>query len=332
MKSFLLIVLTNLSAVAALAQVAKTVVVEHFTNSRCGVCAGQNPSFNTNLVANPGVMRISYHPTSPYVNCVFAQHNVAENDARTNFYGVYGSTPRLAIMGSPISNSPNPYQNPNLYNPYQGQTSPYRLKIYQQKEADTIRVRCVLSSIGQPGAAELRIYVAAAEDTIFLTTPNGEGRHYNVFRKTFFGSNGLVFSPPAQGDSLVWEGKMARHQAWNFNRIFAFGILQNAATRALEQSDFADPKTNTITSKSGTLHQTPLDMKLFPNPSVSGFRLANIATTNSELTIYDATGKLVLAEKVSDGEQEFGQLLPAGLYKVRLTTETQNLHSTWIKY
>lgn len=316
MKSFLFASLIGLFSGSAIAQVSKKVVVEHFTNSKCGVCAGQNPSFNTNLVANPGVVRISYHPTSPYSSCVFAAHNPSENDARTNFYGIYGSTPRLAIMGSPISNSPNPYQNPNLYNTYQGQTSPYSLRIYQQKDADSIRVRCVLTSIGQPEAGQLRIYSAVAEDTIFQTTPNGEARHYNVFRKTFFGPNGQTFSPPAQGDSLVWEGKMAKNQAWNFNRIFAYALVQNVANRALQQSDFAKPADQTLTSNSDLLSRSGIE--IFPNPSADWVSIRLKEKSNLKAELLDVQGKRLKSISSTGTEEVSFSIEKPGVYFLKM--------------
>jgi hypothetical protein len=35
------------------AQVTKKIIVEHFTNTKCSVCASRNPGFHTNLNVNP---------------------------------------------------------------------------------------------------------------------------------------------------------------------------------------------------------------------------------------------------------------------------------------
>ena len=76
-------------------QVEKTVVVEHFTNTKCGICASKNPAFYDVLNDYPNVLHIAYHPSSPYSTCAFSMHNHAENDARANYYGVYGPTPQF---------------------------------------------------------------------------------------------------------------------------------------------------------------------------------------------------------------------------------------------
>lgn len=100
--------------------VAKKVIVEHFTNSRCGVCASKNPSLFTNLTSHPDILHISYHPSSPYSSCVFSQSNPAENDSRTNFYGIFGGTPRIVIQGDVISSSTN-FGSSTLFTAYEDQ-------------------------------------------------------------------------------------------------------------------------------------------------------------------------------------------------------------------
>jgi len=316
MKTFIIILVTCFFSLAASSQTPKSVVVEHFTNSRCSVCAGQNPAFNNNLAANPGVMRISYHPTSPYANCIFAQHNPSENDARTNFYGLYGSTPRLAVNGSPLSNSPNPFQNPNLYVPYQNQTSPFRLKLEQEKESDTLKIRCVLTSISEPVNGSLRLFAAVAEDTVFYSSPNGENRHYNVFRKTFFGSDGITFTAPPEGDSLVWEGKIGRNQVWNFSRIFAYAIVQNVSDRLLQQSDFTKPADQTITDVKNSISQT--EFQIFPNPGTGQYKIRLKEMVELKAELLDAQGRQVYVIPPSiTSEADFSVNKP-GIYFLKL--------------
>jgi hypothetical protein len=316
MKTFIIILITCFFSLAASSQTPKSVVVEHFTNSRCSVCAGQNPAFNNNLAANPGVMRISYHPTSPYASCIFAQHNPSENDARTNFYGLYGSTPRLAVNGSPLSNSPNPFQNPNLYVPYQNQTSPFRLKLEQEKESDTLKIRCVLTSISDPVNGSLRLFAAVAEDTVFYSSPNGENRHYNVFRKTFFGSDGITFTAPPEGDSLVWEGKIGRNQVWNFSRIFAYAIVQNVSDRLLQQSDFTKPADQTITDVKNSISQT--EFQIFPNPGTGQYKIRLKEMVELKAELLDAQGRQVYVIPPSiTSEADFSVNKP-GIYFLKL--------------
>src|SRR4051812_23780642 len=106
-RLFLNVFLLCVTSHFAGAQVPKKIVVEHFTNTNCSICASKNPGFYANLSSQPNIQHIAVHPSSPYPACMLSQHNVTENDARTNYYGVYGSTPRFIINGELIAPSVN---------------------------------------------------------------------------------------------------------------------------------------------------------------------------------------------------------------------------------
>lgn len=295
-----------------LAQVSNPVVVEHFTNTRCSVCAGQNPSFNNILTQNPQVMRIAYHPTSPYQNCLLAQHNVAENDARTNWYGIYGSTPRLAIMGAAISNNPNPYQNPNLYESYTGGTSPFETRIQQWKTADSTGVRVVVRRTAGGGNSDLRVWCAVAEDTVFYNSPNGESRHYNVFRRSFSGHPGWSINLSSPGDSVVLTGKLARHAAWNFDRIFAFALVQDGSTKALRQSAFTPARPLVLTDSEKALQENQL--QVYPQPSNGKITIDGI---KEEIQLWSMNGKWIQTLRTNQGPRQEVQVPQPGMYILR---------------
>jgi hypothetical protein len=304
------------------AQVAKTVVVEHFTNTRCGVCADQNPSFFQNLALNPGVKHIAYHPTSPYSNCLFAQHNVAENNGRTNYYNLFGSTPRLAINGAPISNNPNPYINPNLYDNVSSQTSSFIVRTRQTKEEDTIRIRIVLETIAVHSFSEARLYAGVAEDTVFYNAPNGENRHYNVFRKSFFGPSGIVINPAQNiGDSVVFESKLERNMVWDFNRIFAFATLQDASNRALIQADFAKPGDNTILTSIKAKPDKDPEIEIFPNPAEDYFTIRTSKKSKIQVRVIDLNGKILQELETSGGIEISTSILKPGIYTIQTTID-----------
>src|SRR6185436_4956285 len=105
MKRFLLYIFISMTFGTGLAQVPKKTVVEHFTNTKCSVCAARNPGFNANLNHQANVIRLAIHPSSPYSGCLLYNQNATDNDARTNYYGVYGGTPRLVINGNVVPNS-----------------------------------------------------------------------------------------------------------------------------------------------------------------------------------------------------------------------------------
>ncbi len=71
-----------------MAQTELIVVVEHFTNTRCGICASRNPAFKENVANHPKVLSITIHPSRPYSSCELHKHNPGDNDSRTNYYDI----------------------------------------------------------------------------------------------------------------------------------------------------------------------------------------------------------------------------------------------------
>jgi hypothetical protein len=146
MKNILFLVMLALAYTSS-AQVQKTVLVEHFTNSRCGVCANKNPGLYQNLASHPDVLHIAFHPSAPYASCIFSQYNPVENDNRTKFYSIYGGTPWIVINGQVQSSGTN-FGNPALFDPFYGETTPFSLYIKEFRyEEDNIRIEVTLRSV-----------------------------------------------------------------------------------------------------------------------------------------------------------------------------------------
>ena len=90
-----------LTASTLFGQVKRYALLEHFTNTLCGSCASQNPSFFSTIrvETNTDVHHISYHWRTPYQNCIYYQANPVPQDARADYYSVPGS-PRVSLNGA----------------------------------------------------------------------------------------------------------------------------------------------------------------------------------------------------------------------------------------
>lgn len=291
-----------MTGLCAFAQIPKKVVVEHFTNTKCSICAGRNPGFYSNLNNQQNVLHLAIHPSSPYPACVLSQHNVTENDARTNYYGVYGSTPRLVIQGVAIATSAN-YSSASIFTPYLNQLSPASIKITQAKYGnDSIRSRVVIKTEGTHTLGALKLFVALAEDTVFYTGSNGESMHFDVFRKSLSGASGIAVTLPATiGDSVVFSMASTANTAWNFSRIFTMAILQDATTREVVQSEMAAAGSDqSVPTGIGITSAATSPIVRFINDNFQ----KNIAiwegwqNGNSDFTLYDITGRKLLRETV----------------------------------
>lgn len=277
----------------AFSQVPKKVVVEHFTNTKCSVCASRNPGFYTNYNTQSGVIHLAVHPSSPYSACVLSQHNVVENDARTNYYGVYGSTPRLVIQGVVISSGAN-YSSSSIFTPYLGQLSPASIKIVQSKYGnDSIRSRIVVKTEATHSLPGLSLFVALAEDTINYTGSNGESVHYDVFRKSLTGPTGITLTLPAViGDSVVYSMSSTINGAWNFSKIFTLAILQETGSKAVVQSQNISINTNTIPTGVSDIYGSTTNITCFVTGNGVMLNQEKF-TENSSITIYDLMGRVL---------------------------------------
>ena len=303
-------------------QVPKKVVVEHFTNTKCSICASRNPGFYTNLNSQTGIIHLAVHPSSPYSGCLLNQHNVSENDARTNYYGIYGSTPRLVIQGVVISSQAD-YSSASIFTPYFGQTSPASIKIVQSKYGnDSIRSRIVIKTEANHSLGNLKLFVALAEDVITYTGSNGEPMHYDVFRKSLTGATGSVINLPATvGDSVVFTMASSINGDWDYSKIFTLAILQDAVTKAVIQSQSIPASSNAVATGILGLNSAVANINVFVKEKKIVVEQNNVSE-KIQINIYGIAGKLLLSKSLENKYEEVEMSENAlGIYFYHITSK-----------
>lgn len=292
MKSKVSLVSALIFSVVGLSQVPKKIVVEHFTNTKCSICASRNPGFFNNYDTENSqetMIHLAIHPSSPYNTCVLYQQNPDGNDDRTNYYGILGSTPRLVISGEIIPSSSS-YNSPTLFAPYLNETSPISLTLEQQKFGnDSIRIRIVIRTEASHSLSSQNLYVVLAEDTVFYNAPNGENQHYDVFRTALLGNTGTTISVPSTvGDSLVFMKTVSVDAAWDVSRVFAMAILQNVSDKSVTQAEALKSTSSGVISGFANTVKPDFGIKIYPNPAYN-----EVFVSVSEVTsfiIYDVGG------------------------------------------
>lgn len=311
MKHFFFYALFVAFAVSAQAQVVRTSVVEHFTNTSCSVCANQNNGFYNIINNYPNTLHISFHPSSPYQNDFFNQQNSAENDARTNFYDVYGGTPQLVLDGLPIQGS-----TLNTSLSIAGNFPTYFTLSLQQKQtaAHSFETFVVIKKMAADTTQTALLFVGVVEDTIYQTTQNGETVHYNVFRKALTATTGNVVSLPQMiGDSVIIPFTFTSPAQWDTAQLHTMGILQKLNKRVIN----AAKTVNTSTFAAGIpFHpQATQSSLLYPNPSYNGIVTANLEM--DVLQIHTLDGKLMWEQKEIEKDKALSiSSLPTGLYLI----------------
>lgn len=322
MKSKLTLLFAILStSLTSFGQVPKKVVVEHFTNTLCSICASRNPGFYTNYnTENSGNMiHLAIHPSSPYSACVFNKHDKTANDDRTKYYGVFGSTPRLVINGNTISNSTS-FNNASLFTPYIGEMSPIGIKLSQQKFGiDSVRVKIVLKVMSTHSLGTQNLFVVLAENVIQYNAPNGEREHYDVFRRSLYGTTGMsVTLPTTVGDSLVFIKTVAAHADWDMAEIFALAILQNESDKKVTQSEDLLPSDD----ESIVLGIANLDVEsvysIYPNPAKNQLFVSTDYLGNTDYKLVSITGMQLLSGSFSSKLSLDVSSLPKGVYFITM--------------
>lgn len=306
-------------------QQVQTVIVEHFTNSRCSVCAARNPALYDLLNDYPEVLHIAYHPSSPYATCIFSQHNPTENDARTNYYGIYGGTPRVVVQGKVIQPQ-NPLLMASQIEDNLGQEANYSISVEQiQNSGQEADVTIVIKKLGASDET-LNLYAVIAESEINYDAPNGETIHHDVFRKILFD---IPVSLTSIGDSVVLTESYSIHGDWLSNQMYVAAMLQDASSKSILQSKASELLSNPQSVADQKI--TISDNLFVPNPAVDYIRFNN-AFENQFVSaeIYNLQGQKIISV-LNDHIIDVGGLSDGMYIGIARTNDGKLLSSKFLK-
>jgi Secretion system C-terminal sorting domain len=306
-----------ITATASAQQVPLISVVEHFTNTKCGVCASRNPGFNTNVAKFTGMWRITVNPSAPYNTCFLSQQNTATNDARTNYYGIYGGTPRLVANSTVISGGAN-YSDSAVLAPYQNLMSSFAMQASSvYKGTDSITYEIKIKKVDTSTITSAILFTGNVEDTISQNGGNGELEHFNVLRQAI---QETVTLPANVGDSLVLSKTVWLNTIWNKDRINAFAIMQQVGNKKVLQTALGKGIATPVIVIPAAVAKINLSDKpsIYPNPTSDFIRINSTKTYS--YTVINNFGQIVKEGSVSAATPiEIGSLND-GLFLVRLFT------------
>lgn len=287
MKQKLLIVIQILFFNMTFSQeVPKNILVEHFTNTYCSVCASRNPTFYNTIAPYSKVVHLAFHPSSPYAACPLNQHNMTENDARTNYYGIYGGTPRVVMNGVVIPPSSSSLISNAALDAQNNLTSPFDIEIQQfQAGNDSMYSEITINTIATTSVTGANVVILLSEKTLNFNAQNGETVHYDVFRKFL---NNSSESLAANGSIVTFTFGSKIDQEWTPSELTTTVILQNANKEVWqsEQSDQLDFATGISLTKI-------IDEVLYPNPVKDFLHIDNSKQLIKKIEIYSIIGSLV---------------------------------------
>jgi len=272
-------------AASSFAQVPKTVLVEHFTNSYCSVCASRNPGLFANLANFPNALHLSYHPSSPYKQCPLNQYDKEGNDGRTNHYSIYGSTPRVVANGVPLSPQTS-LASSQFIDDIKNEMSDYSIEVNwsQIGPTDSIRidVRVKLESANSQTKGQL--FVGLFQDTVYMISQNGEENPPHVYRGGPLGLK-LINLPTTLGSTEITRIMMAPLSGLEDVPLYAAAIVTNGMGE-YEQSARSASHSSLPTLLKEHSEQA---FTLYPNPSNGA--VFHSLDADIAVRIMDYTGK-----------------------------------------
>ena len=291
-------------------QAKRYVLLEHFTNTRCPICANANPGFyNTIAGYEADVHHIAYHPSVPYSSCIFYQANTEENSARASYYSIF-STPRVFFNGT--SGTSAGQVTASMLDSQVGQTSPLAIQV-TESGATSRQVEVGVFSLGTPPSGDIRLFVAVVEKEIQYNAPNGETLHHDVFRDMLTSKDGDPVSLAAAGGSVTASFNYTIQNNWNANQIYVLAFVQDYATKEVFNSGTPfDPLISSAEEASAGA------MRLYPNPALEEAVVEFPEPAAGILTVRSGLGQVVLTQQAA-GQRSMRvdvRELPAGVYWV----------------
>lgn len=323
MKHFFSLFFLSLGFSALIAQeIPKNPLIEHFTNTFCSVCASRNPAFYNTIDNAPNAVHIAFHPSSPYPTCPLNQHNMTENDARTNFYGIFGGTPRVVLNGNVIP-AANPLLSAMDLELASNETTPFDIQIEQfLVGTDSMYAEIRISTVAPTPITSAGLVVAVNEKELQFAAQNGENMHYDVFRK--FLENGAI-GLPSNGNEITLSYGTRLDAEWNASEITTTAFLQENSNNVL-QAKQSDKLNVPATSISEVIN---VDEAIFPNPAKNFITIDNSSGQLSRVEIYNIIGSQVASidlnseQSVKLNVSDFER----GSYIVRISDITQKLYT-----
>ena len=316
MKKFNILAVLFLSAVTLFGQdgYKKFVLLEHFTNTRCGICGNANPAFYTRWSAYPDdIHHISYHPSFPYSNCAIYQSNPTENSKRATFYNV-PATPYVMKNGGSGSSAGS--TSTSVLNGLVGGKSPV---LVQVSESGTANRSGIVSVFSHPSAAlptgNLTLYVAAVEKEYLYNAPNGETVHHNVFRHMIV--DGQPIQLAASAGKVEQNYAYTLDPSWNDNEMYVMAWVQNSTSKEVYNSG-SSLDAQVLNTK--LLNQSAV--KIAPNPVTDAFTISFDEATKGNVQVFDLLGKAIQSITFENQIQWEVQTasMTKGVYLVRIQT------------
>lgn len=326
-KNLQILLITSVFAIQGYSQAKRFVFMEHFTNSRCGVCAGSNPGYY-NLLNNykGNYHHISIHPPIPYSSCLLYQANKEDQSQRSNFYSILG-TPTIVFNGQTKKSASG--VTAAFLDAEIKKTSAIQL-VVSETGSNAKNAVIEIKTIGQKPNGKYRLYVAITERVLNYASPNGEKVHYDVFRDFASAVNGDEVDLAEQGGSIVKSYPYLIQPSWDEKEIYVVAWVQDETTKEVLNSG---TKFDVV---SATEQLKTLNFSIQPNPVQGKLSLyfPYSSTKNARLIITNLLGKEIYRTPLNLQNNTFEmnvQHFEKGIYFAKIESGGSGFTKKWVK-
>ena len=212
----------------------RVVLMEDFTNTACGPCAGANPNMDAaaDSFGESKLSFVRYHVHWPSNADPFYTANSGENDARRSYYGV-NSVPWIVIDGEKISGTSqiNSKVNARLAIP-----SKLQIDVSGSLGANSGTIDVSIEALDSISQTNLRARIMILESNISYNAPNGETNHRFICRDMVDNANGAAVSLSNQGDTADLSKSFNIGGSWKEEEMTAVVFVQSDTTKEVLQS------------------------------------------------------------------------------------------------
>ncbi len=224
----------------------RKILIEEATNTSCGPCAAQNPSFQQFIRNNfDKVIPLIYHAWWPGKNDPMYLEDTLMNQTRIKYYGIdQQGVPEVRVNGKIAPKTGNWYDGAagditaltNELNTYANATSPITMTVAEQRNGNQSSVSVTIQTAQSLVGKKLR--VAVVEYYISYQQPpgtNGEREFWWVARNMLPDANGTTLNQNA-GSNQTYNFNYTIKSNWNSSQIYIVAFIQDDQTKEVLQA------------------------------------------------------------------------------------------------
>ena len=276
----------------------KMILVEQFSNTRCGACANRIPQLRQNMEAfQEDIILISFFTAAPYSSCVLYQANREDSDERSAFYNILGS-PSAYVNGERVNIGAS-IVPPEVFEEEQGQEADLVVSVEPFDTTEPVVVNYEIT--GTIADEDLRLYVYIIEKYVEAGSISSYRDHYNVMRKNLTPDGGIVINQePGMQTWTIDEYDI--DESWNRDSLEIVAFVQSHESKIVFNAGISGDASPTSVEDI----QPELAFDISPNPVIDRL-FVNISEEVCQeciITISNMSGQILSREKVMTNHQQ----------------------------